>query len=178
MKTHGARILLVDHNFIDRYLQFLALKEVVKERSRINVVGGGNEAIAYMIGEGKFADRRKYPFPSLIITDLEMPNGDGFAVLEFLKKNPAWNVVPRIVFSSSDNHDDVRTAFMLGASAYHVKSVKHRDTERRMRSIVGYWSSSEMPPVDETGRVLATKSKGRLGARFAKPIAGPKMKRK
>lgn len=134
--------------------------------------------MAYMIGEGKFADRTTYPFPSLIITDLKLADGDGFHVLEFLQKNPAWNIVPRLMFSHSAHDDDVRTAFMLGVSAYHLKPMGWAETEKRMRSIVEYWAGSEVPPVDRTGRILMTSSVGRLGARYAKPVdAGAAMKR-
>jgi len=177
MKTHGLRILLIDNDSDEQYLQKLALEKILRLNSIVERVSSGNEAIALMIGEGKYADREKYPFPSLIITDLNMEHGDGFDVLEFLQNNPAWNVVPRIVFSSSDDDDDVRTAYLLGASAYHIKPSTHAELEKRMRSIVEYWSGSEVAPVDKDGRVLPTNSRGRKGARFAKPVAGSVMER-
>ena len=172
MSSHGLRILLIDDDVDDQFLAQLALEKVLPPKSSVAVARNGDEAIAYMIGEGVFADRDRHPFPSLVITDLKMPNGDGFDVLEFLQNNPAWNVVPRLMFSSSADADDVRTAYMLGASAYHVKPTGRAELERRMRSIVEYWAGSEVPPVDRTGRVLATSSKGRLGARYPKPPSG------
>ena len=50
----------------------------------IQIVGNGAEAIAYMMGEGKYSNRQKYAYPTFIMTDLKMPNGDGLTVLEFL----------------------------------------------------------------------------------------------
>jgi CheY-like chemotaxis protein len=172
MQTHGLRILLIDNDVDDQFLSQLALEKVLPSGSVVHAVHSGDEAVAYMIGEGEFSDREKHPFPSLVITDLKMPNGDGFDVLEFLKNNPAWNVVPRLMFSNSDHADDVRTAYMLGASAYHIKPLSRADMEVRMRSIVEYWGGSQVPPVDRTGRVLPTNSVGRLGARYAKPARG------
>lgn len=172
MVTHGLRVLVVDDDIDEQFFARLALEKVLPHGSTVHVVHGGNEAIAYMIGEGKYADRAVYPFPSLVITDLKMLDGDGFNVLEFLQNNPAWNVVPRLMFSNSTHDDDVRTAYMLGASAYHIKPVTKAQTEQRMRSIVEYWAGSEVPPVDRTGRVLATSSVGRLGARYPKPAGG------
>jgi CheY-like chemotaxis protein len=178
MKIHGLRVLVIDDDIDDQFFAQLALEKVLPEGSTVQVVHSGNEGIAYMIGEGRFTDRTTYPFPSLIITDLKMPDGDGFNVLEFLQKNPAWNVVPRLMFSNSADEDDVRTAYMLGASAYHIKPMGKSETEKRMRSIVEYWAGSEVPPVDRTGRVLETNSAGRLGARYAKPVeGGPTMER-
>lgn len=176
--SHGFRVLVVDDDLDDQFFSQLALEKVLPLGSTVQVVNGGNQAIAYMIGEGKFSDRAIYPFPSLVITDLKMADGDGFNVLEFLKNNPAWNVVPRLMFSNSAHADDVRTAFMLSASAYHIKPVGRVETEQRMRSIVEYWAKSEVPPVDREGRILETNSAGRIGARYAKPHnAGTKMKR-
>jgi CheY-like chemotaxis protein len=175
MGTHGLRILLIDDDVDDQFLAQVALEKVLPPRSSVALAHNGDEAIAYMIGEGVFADRERHPFPSLVITDLKMPNGDGFDVLEFLQNNPAWNVVPRLMFSGSADADDVRTAYMLGASAYHIKPIGRAELEKRMRSIVEYWAGSEVPPVDRTGRVLATSSKGRIGARYPKPPEGGKM---
>lgn len=172
MVAHGLRVLVVDDDLDEQYFALLALEKVLPVSSTVQVVHSGNQAIAYMIGEGKYADRAVYPFPSLVITDLKMVDGDGFNVLEFLQNNPAWNVVPRLMFSNSANDDDVRTAYMLGASAYHIKPAGKAQTEQRMRSIVEYWAGSEVPPVDRTGRVLTTSSVGRIGARYAKPVGG------
>ncbi len=178
MMTHGLRVLVIDDDINDQFFAQLALEKVLPEGSTVHVVNSGNQGIAYMIGEGKFSDRTTYPFPSLIITDLKMADGDGFNVLEFLQKNPAWNVVPRLMFSNSGHEDDVRTAYMLSASAYHIKPMGKAETEKRMRSIVEYWAGSEVPPVDRTGRVLETNSEGRIGERYAKPVdGGAKMKR-
>ena len=171
------RVLLIDSNRDDQYVEGFALVEVLKAGSTVNTVGSGDEAVAYMIGEGKFADREKFPFPTLIITDLSMEQGDGFDVLEFLAYNPAWSVVPRIIFAGSNNNDDVRTAYALGASAYHVKPASLADLKQRMRTIVEYWASSEIPPVDKTGLLLPTYNSGRKAARYPKPIAGAKMER-
>jgi CheY-like chemotaxis protein len=176
--THGLRVLVIDDDLDEQFFAQLALEKVLPAGSTVQVVHSGNQGIAYMIGEGKYSDRAMYPFPSLIITDLKMADGDGFNVLEFLQNNPAWNIIPRLMFSNSAHEDDVRTAYMLGASAYHIKPMGKAQTERRMRSIVEYWAGSEVPPVDRTGRVLETNSAGRLGARYAKPAeGGAKMER-
>src|SRR5690242_5329899 len=50
----------------------------------IQVVSDGEEAIAYLSGAEKFADRLKYPFPNFLVTDLKMPRKSGFEVLAWL----------------------------------------------------------------------------------------------
>jgi CheY-like chemotaxis protein len=64
----------------------------------IHSLEGGNEAVAYLKGEGKYHDRGAFQFPSYVITDLRMPEGDGFTILNFLKSNPALSVIPVMTF--------------------------------------------------------------------------------
>ncbi len=177
MITRTHRILLIDDDFDEQFIAQRALKKLLSDRSQVKVCRSGNEAIAYMIGEGKFADRKLYPFPSLVIVDLSMADGDGFDVLEFMKKNSGWSVVPRILFSASDDDDDVRTAFFLGASAYHLKPSDPGELEKLFHQILEYWTRSQVPPVDETGRLLVTNSRGRKGARYPQEKGGEEMKR-
>jgi CheY-like chemotaxis protein len=176
MKRAYHHILVVDDDQSQQFFSERALNKALSNRSTVHIASSGNQAIAYMIGEGEFSDRERYPFPTLVITDLNMPDGDGFDVLEFMRCNPEWSVVPRVMFSSSDEDDDVRTAYVLGASAYHTKSVGS-DLEECMRQIIQYWTSCRVPPVDKEGRLLTTRSFGGPGRRYEQPQGGEKMKR-
>jgi CheY-like chemotaxis protein len=133
----------------------------------IHAVNNGQEAIDYMMGEGKFSDRTKYSYPTFIITGLHMPVADGFAVLSFLKGNPEWAVIPTIVFSNSQDLDDIKKSYMLGASSYHVKPRTHEGLVHQLLVLNAYWLTCEVPQVDSTGRRIHTESEGKLGERFA-----------
>lgn len=176
MKRERHHILLIDDDLNQQFLSKRALQKALSNRSTVHIASSGNQAIAYMIGEGEFGDRDRYPFPTLVITDLNMPDGDGFDVLEFMRCNPEWSVVPRVMLSSSDEDDDVRTAYGLGASAYHTKSFG-TNLEECMSQIIGYWTSCQVPPVDKDGRLLTTRNFGGPGARYEQTQGGEKMKR-
>ena len=149
--------------FIERAFRAIGVK------SPIHTVTGGREAIAYMMGEGKFADRAAYAYPTFITTDLKMPEADGFAVLEHLKNNPEWAVIPTVVLTSSRDPDDIKKAYMLGASSYHVKPSSTEDLRHQLKVLHDYWVTCEVPEVDSTGRQLRTDSAGKLGERFVQP---------
>lgn len=138
-------------------------------RYSVHALRSGNEAIHYLAGRGKFKDRERYPFPGYIITDLQMKDGDGLAVLEFLKKNPALSVIPVVVFSSSDDPDDIRHCYLQGCSAYFLKPSSQTELQDLVRRIHDYWKDSQVPQVDVEGYALETSSKGKVGERFAKP---------
>jgi CheY-like chemotaxis protein len=122
-----------------------------------------------MMGEGKYSDRSKYAYPTFITIDLKMPGRDGFAVLEHLKKHPAWAIIPTVILTSSRDLDDIKKAYMLGASSYHVKPHALADLRRQLKVLHDYWMTCEVPEVDGTGHQLPTDSVGKLGERFAQP---------
>lgn len=162
-------ILIVDDDLDARDLLLLALQRLGIS-SRTCWVNSGNEAVAYLEGEGVFADRERFPYPSLLITDLKMPDGDGFRLLEQLRSKPRYRVVPTIVLSTSSDADDIRRAYMLGASSYFVKPTGFEALERLMKLLYETWLLAETPAVDATGRHLDTSSAGKLGARFAQDL--------
>jgi CheY-like chemotaxis protein len=119
-----------------------------------------------MMGEGKYADRKKYEYPTFIMTDLKMPNGDGFDVLNHLKRNPMWAIIPTVVLSASQEPDDIKKAYLLGASSYHVKPLSPDKMSEQLAVLNAYWLTCEVPAVDITGKKLPTDSRGKLGERF------------
>ncbi len=166
MKTYHTTILVVEDDPNDQLLIEAAFRKI-GVTSPIHVVGDGEEAIAYMSGEGKFADREKFAYPTFIMTDLKMRT-DGFEVLAFLKKNPEWRVIPAVVLSASHDLDDIKKSYMLGASSYHVKPQTPERLRVLLKILHDYWLTCEVPQVDASGKQLETNSDGKLGERFTK----------
>jgi CheY-like chemotaxis protein len=165
MRNFNATILVVDDDPKDLRLTEHALRHA-GVTSPIHLCHSGEEAIAYMMGEGKYADRTEFPYPTFIITDLKMQGMDGFAVLEHLRDNPQWAVIPTVVFSASEDLDDIKRSYMLGASSYHVKPSGMAAMRQQMKVLHDYWLTCEVPEVDITGKRLETDSHGKLGERF------------
>jgi CheY-like chemotaxis protein len=166
MKQYHATIMIIDDDENDLFLIERAFRKI-GVTDPIQRVKGGREAIAYMMGEGKYADRDQYVYPTFILTDLKMPEVDGFDVLEHLKHNPEWAVIPTVVMTSSRDPDDIKKAYMLGASSYHVKPASPEALRKQLQVLHDYWKSCETPEVDRSGRRTETKSVGKLGERFA-----------
>jgi CheY-like chemotaxis protein len=165
-------ILLVDDDPDARDLLLLAFKRI-GIASRAFCVNSGNEAVAYLRGEGAFSDRERYAYPSLLITDLKMADGDGFRLLEQLRTTPRYRVVPTIVMSASSDADDIRKSYMLGATSYFVKPTGFEALERLLKLLYEVWLLAELPAVDATGRQLDTNGKGKLGERIAHDVEPP-----
>jgi CheY-like chemotaxis protein len=121
------------------------------------VVRDGEEAIAYLKGEGPFANRQEYPLPALMLLDLKMPRKNGFEVLEWIRQEPNFKRLRVVVLTSSEEIRDVNRAYELGANSFLVKPVDLQEFMRLTEAIHGYWlwlSSApevERPPRENCG---------------------------
>jgi CheY-like chemotaxis protein len=85
------------------------------------LVRDGQEAVDYLSGTGRYADRSAHPLPALLVLDLKMPRMNGFDVLGWLAKQPEFKQLPVVVLSSSGDELDIHKARQLGAREYFVK---------------------------------------------------------
>jgi CheY-like chemotaxis protein len=166
MKKYHSTILIVDDDANDLILIERGFR-AIGVKDPIHTVTGAGEAIAYMTGEGRFADRAAYAYPTFITIDLKMPRDDGFSVLEHIKNNPEWAIIPTVILTSSEDLDDIKKAYMLGASSYHVKPATTEGLRQQLKVLHDYWMTCQVPMVDSSGRQLHTNSEGKLGERFA-----------
>lgn len=60
----------------------------------------------------------------LVITDLNMPNMDGFELITNLRNDPEYAKIPIIVLSTENQTEEMKKAMDLGANSYLVKPFK------------------------------------------------------
>jgi adenylate cyclase len=104
------RLLIVDDNKVNR---LLLSRNVELQGHRFATAENGRIALEKLRGE---------PF-DLLLLDIEMPEMDGFAVLEQLKADPLLRDIPVIVTSSLEGMDNIVRCIGLGAEDYLSKPV-------------------------------------------------------
>jgi len=127
---------------------------------RVCGVNNGEEAIAYLKGEGRFADREKYPLPNVVLTDLKMPGMGGFEILHWLRSNPRYAVIPTLVYSNSHLESDVQEAYRLGANSYIAKPTSIKDMVDILHLLYQYWSRCETPRVPANSEPAVSATRG------------------
>lgn len=116
----------------------------------IQVATDGDAAVAYLAGEGKYADRERYPLPVLILLDLKLPRRSGFEVLEWLRKQPGLKRLRVVVLTSSSRNQDINRAYELGANSYLTKPVGFEEVIDMVKTLNLYWMVlSEKPELGE-----------------------------
>ena len=137
-------ILLVDDDPLDVRLTTEQLAQS-KVRNRVNSVGDGREALAYLRREGEYADASR---PDVILLDLNMPIMTGHEFLEELKKDPSLRAIPVVVVTTSDEDEDIARSYDLQANAYVTKPIGLDQLARVVRAIEDFWFDVvRLPPL-------------------------------
>jgi CheY-like chemotaxis protein len=113
-------VLVVDDMEDDLKLASMAFRKTAPEVIT-RFVQGGEDALAYMTGKGKYLDRNTHPLPKLILLDLKMPRVDGFDVLQQVRQMELRDQPYITILTSSNLSQDVERAKLLGADLFETK---------------------------------------------------------
>jgi CheY-like chemotaxis protein len=150
---NGAPTLLVAE---DDENDFLVLRRALKKanfETDLRRVSNGAELIEYLAGKNGFADRDAYPLPELILLDLKMPSVGGLDVLIWLRTHETLKNLPAVVFSASDNPNDVHQARALGATAYLVKPSEYDGYPKVVQALRDLWKAGVGAHLDSNQEV-------------------------
>jgi two-component system chemotaxis sensor kinase CheA len=98
------------------------------EKEGFNVIEAEDGVIAWDLLE-KNADAI-----NIVVTDIEMPNMDGFALTKKIKSHPAYSHLPVIALTTLAGEEDISRGKNVGIDDYQIKL----DREKLMRSIHGF----------------------------------------
>jgi CheY-like chemotaxis protein len=144
----GTAILLVEDDANDVLLIRRAFAKA-DIQNLVHTVEDGDAAVAYLAGEGTYADRDDHPLPAVVLLDLKLPRRSGLEVLEWVRTVPGLRRLPIVVLTSSRESTDVNRAYDLGANSYLVKPVGFDALSDLVRILRGYWLEwNEKPEID------------------------------
>lgn len=131
-------ILMADDDAGDRLLARDALEES-RVANDLRFVEDGEELLAYLRREGRYADPASSPRPGLILLDLNMPRMDGREALTRIKADAALRGIPVVVMTTSDQASDVAECYDCGANSYITKPITFEGLVEVMRGLGRYW---------------------------------------
>ena len=135
---HKETILTADDDENDVLLLKMAFTKAGLA-DQLQRVKDGAEAIHYLQGDGIYADRESFPFPSLLLLDLKMPYKNGFDVLTWIRAHPVVKHLIVAVLTASKDEADIRRAYDLFTNSYLVKPTTIEGLEELAKKVKGYW---------------------------------------
>lgn len=95
------------------------------------------------------------PNLALALLDLKMPFVGGLEVLEWAQHRPELRFVPFVVLTSSEQENDIATAYRLGAASFLVKPSQPERMGELVSLIGAYWLQLNRLPAVRVNRNAA-----------------------
>lgn len=123
------RILIVD----DVEVNLIILEEIIKDM-------GYYPLCAQSVKEARQMIQDSDQLPRVILSDISMPEIDGFSFCSMLKKDPYTRDIPVIFISAMDRASDLSQGFALGAVDYISKPFDKTEVEMRISTHLKLYS--------------------------------------
>ncbi len=146
------RILIVDDDPRDVELTFTALDEY-KLANEVVVTRDGKEALDYLCRREGFASRAEGN-PAVILLDLKLPKVNGLEVLQKIRSDEQFKMIPVVVLTSSHEEKDVLDSYQLGVNAYVVKPVDFHEFVDAVKELGLFWGIVNQPPPGSAKKAL------------------------
>ena len=143
----GKSVLVVDDNPIN---QKILLQKLAQLAMPAQAVSGGAEALVVLQEHLDAAT----PF-ALAIIDIQMPDMDGFTLIEKIRRHPGLTELPVIILTSAGLPEDKERSKSLGVHAYLLKPCRHKDLLKSISTVFVRTQQAEPPP--ETPRMQKKK---------------------
>lgn len=121
--TEKKHILVVDD---EPSWQTLLQRFLEKKGYIVRTAGSAIEALQLL---------KKYK-PDLIMTDIRMPDMNGFDFLHTLKEQPSFAATPVVFLSGIDDYEAQKVARSLGAAEYLVKPFYEQDIDTLLAKVL------------------------------------------
>jgi CheY-like chemotaxis protein len=139
MSATPLKAILVVDDFEDDVHLFLRSAKIVGLTSPIRHVDTVEDAISYVKGEGRFADRDSYPVPALVLLDLKLRGRNGAEVLKWLRSQPELVNIIVVAMTSSENPVIIKQAYQLGANSFVIKPFNADGLNEMVKGLHHYW---------------------------------------
>jgi two-component system, sensor histidine kinase and response regulator len=147
---NGMRILVVDDHQTNRRI----VEGILKRWGVLATCAeGGRQALSELI----FGCQVGHPY-GLVVTDMHMPEMDGFALVQQMRHNPELSAVTVMMLTSASRRGDVERCRELGILSYLFKPVRRRELLTALLAALGQSAgASATAPVIKTAQPAQAK---------------------
>ena len=130
--------LLVEDNPDDELLTRRTLKKS-NVCNQLVVAHDGAEALDYLFCTGTHEGRDSGTMPQVILLDLDLPKIDGLEVLKRIRSDERTRRIPTVIFTSSEDQEDLVDGYSFGANSYVRKPLDFAQFRAAVQELGMYW---------------------------------------
>lgn len=125
------RLLIADDSKMNREI----LKEILGDEYIVTEAKDGTEAIELL--------KKEEDSFSALLLDLNMPETNGYQVLEWMNEEYVIERIPVIVILAEDNHENIEKAYELGAIDYFTHPFDMFEIQKRVAGTLNLYKKYE-----------------------------------
>jgi chemotaxis family two-component system response regulator Rcp1 len=132
-RSETSEILLVEDNPGDIYMFENALK-ISGFKVNLIKIKNGDDVLPYL-------KRNEAVLPDIIILDLNLPGKNGKEILNEIKNDERLELIPVIIFTTSNAEYDIQTSYKLKANCFINKPISVTEYIAAVNRIKEFWTS-------------------------------------
>ena len=105
----------------------------------LRFIEDGEELLDYLLRRNQYSEAEKFPLPSLILLDLNMPRKDGREALKEIKSSPVLRHIPIVIFTTSSTEEDIRRSYCAGVNSFVTKPSSFDRLVDVLTTLAKYW---------------------------------------
>lgn len=142
MKTdNDIDLLYIEDN--EDYVDMVGrLVKKVDTTIKYEFITDGQKAKDILVPESKGIMKK----PKLILLDYNLPGVSGIELLKYIRSYSDLKHTPVVIFSSSDNPQDIDAAYKSGANAYIVKPIGLNNLKETLQVLFDFWIRKNCRP--------------------------------
>ncbi|WP_203299391.1 response regulator [Marinobacter sediminum] len=144
-------ILVVEDNPDDQILTMRALRKA-SSHSPIILQEDGQAALGFLFGTESSKRSPQVDTLGVILLDLKLPKVSGLEVLRRIRSSPQTDWLPVVMMTSSDEPNELREAYRLGANSFVTKQIDYSKFSEQMCLLARYWLTVNQVPMVGSSR--------------------------
>ena len=132
-RSETSEILLIEENPGDIYMFENALK-ISGFKVNLIKIKNGDDVLPYL-------KRNEAVLPDIIILDLNLPGKNGKEILNEIKNDERLELIPVIIFTTSNAEYDIQTSYKLKANCFINKPISVTEYIAAVNRIKEFWTS-------------------------------------
>ena len=137
------QMLLIVDDQADDQMMLKWMLEKLGVTNPVRSLHDGHEVVRYLNGDGPYADREKFPMPTAMFLDLQMPVMSGWQELDWIQSTGMKGQMRIFVYSAPANVSEVNKLYRMGADSFIQKPASEREMLSLIENFPEPWKLAE-----------------------------------